>query len=124
MKKIFFVQVLVSAFSFGGVLYAYVSGQNEITKVRIELPKLTREVRLLEEQNLRLRYEIERFENPKHLMELAKRPEFSHLKHPLIDEIFVLQTKDEVSQTREEVVNPSRVRSIYIGSGPLPSLQK
>lgn len=124
MKKIFFVQVLISAFSFGGVLYAYVSGQNEITKVRIELPKLTREVRLLEEQNLRLRYEIERFENPKHLMELAKRPEFSHLKHPLIDEIFVLQTNQEASQTPEEIINPQRVRSIYIGSGSFSSLEK
>ncbi|MBM3193632.1 MAG: hypothetical protein FJZ59_05320 [Chlamydiae bacterium] len=124
MKKIFFIQVLISAFSFGGVLYAYVSGQNEITKVRIELPKLTREVRLLEEQNLRLRYEIERFENPKHLMELAKRPEFSHLKHPLIGEIFVLQTKEEASQTPQEVINPSRVRSIYVGSGPFSPLEK
>jgi hypothetical protein len=124
MKKIFFVQVLVCAFSCGGVLYAYVSGQNDVTKVRIELPKITREVRLLEEQNLRLRYEIERFENPKHLMELAKRPEFSHLKHPLRDEIFVLQTVEETSQIPEERANPSRVRSIYIGAGSLPSLQK
>lgn len=118
MKKIFFIQVVVCAFSCGSVLYAYVRQQNDVTKVRIELPRLTREVRWLEEQNSRLRYEIERFENPKHLMELAKRPEFSHLKHPLIGEIFVLQTEEEESQVQREPQHPSRARAIFIGSLP------
>ncbi len=122
MKKIFFVQVLVCAFSCGGVLYAYVRQQNDVTKIRIELPKLTREVRQLEEQNSRLRYEIERFENPKHLMELAKRPEFSHLKHPLIDEIFVLQTKEDIIESQEENKLLPRVRAIFAHS--LPDTQK
>lgn len=122
MKKIFFVQVLVCAFSCGGVLYAYVRQQNDVTKVRIELPRLTREVRQLEEQNSRLRYEIERFENPKHLMELAKRPEFSHLKHPLIDEIFVLQVKEDLPETKEESKLLPRVRAIFAHS--LPETQK
>ena len=118
MKKIFFVQVLVCAFSCGGVLYAYVRHQNDVTKVRIELPRLTREVRQLEEQNSRLRYEIERFENPKHLMELAKRPEFSHLKHPLIGEIFVLQIKEDLQEAKEESKLLPRVRAIFAHSLP------
>ncbi len=118
MKKIFFVQVLVCAFSCGGVLYAYVRQQNDVTKVRIELPRLTREVRQLEEQNSRLRYEIERFENPKHLMELAKRPEFSHLKHPLIGEIFVLQIKEDLQEAKEESKLLPRVRAIFAHSLP------
>ena len=122
MKKIFFVQVLVCAFSCGGVLYAYVRQQNDVTKVRIELPRLTREVRQLEEQNSRLRYEIERFENPKHLMELAKRPEFSHLKHPLIGEIFVLQIKEDLQEAKEESKLLPRVRAIFAHS--LPETQK
>ena len=116
MKKIFFVQVLVCAFSCGGALYAYVRQQNDLTKVRIELPKLSREVRQLEELNSRLRYEIERFENPKHLMELAKRPEFSHLKHPLINEISVLQVKEDIPQAPKEAKVDLKVRSIFIGA--------
>lgn len=116
MRKIFFVQVLVCAFSCGGALYAYVRQQNDLTKVRIELPRLAKEVRQLEEQNSRLRYEIERFENPKHLMELAKRPEFSHLKHPLIGEIFVLQTKEESVETKEESRAEPKARAIFIGA--------
>ena len=122
MKKIFFVQVLVCAFSCGGVLYAYVKQQNDVTKVRIELPRLSREVRQLEEQNSRLKYEIERFENPKHLMELAKRPEFSHLKHPLIGEIFVLHTQEDLMESREENKILPRVRAIFVGS--LPETQR
>ncbi len=122
MKKIFFVQVLVCAFSCGGVLYAYVKQQNDVTKVRIELPRLAREVRQLEEQNSRLKFEIERFENPKHLMELAKRPEFSHLKHPLIGEIFVLQIKDEQPLAKEESQILPRVRAIFAHS--LPETQR
>ena len=119
MKKIFFVQVLVCAFSCGSVLYAYVRQQNDVTKVRIELPKLTREVRQLEEQNSRLRFEIERFENPKHLMELAKRPDFSDLKHPLSREIFVLHTKEEESQEPQiQDKFETRTRAIFIGSLP------
>jgi hypothetical protein len=122
MKKIFFVQVLVCAFSCGGALYAYVKQQNDSIKVRIELPRLSREVRQLEEQNSRLRYEIERFENPKHLMELAKRPEFSHLKHPLIGEIFVLQVSDEKTESPEESKFIPRSRSIFVGT--LPETQR
>lgn len=118
MKKIFFVQLLVCAFSCGGVLYAYVKQQNDVVKVRIELPRLSREVRLLEEQNSRLRYEIERFENPKHLMELAKRPEYSHLKHPLADDIFVFYTEQEFVEPQKQDEISLRSRAIYIGSLP------
>ncbi len=118
MRKIFFLQVLVCAFSCGGVLYAYVQKQNDLIKVRIELPKLAREVRLLEELNSRLRYEIERFENPRHLMSLAKRPEFSHLKHPLMGEIFVLQSSEGESAVQEESKFEPRARSIFIGALP------
>lgn len=92
MRKWLVIKVLLCALSGGGVLYAYLEQQNDVTKLRIEVPKLSREVRILEEENTRLRYEIERFENPKHLMELAKRPEYSHLKHPMLNEILVAKT--------------------------------
>ena len=90
MKKSFLIKVLVCAISFGGVLYAYVQQQNDLTYLRIELPALCDQVRLLEEENTRLSLMIDQFENPQNLMQLAKRPEYSHLKHPIIDEILVL----------------------------------
>lgn len=89
MRNFLLIKVLLCAFSGGGVLYAYLEQQNDVTKLRIQVPKLAREVRIIEEKNTQLRYQIERFENPKHLMTLAKRPEYSHLKHPTINEILV-----------------------------------
>ncbi len=90
MKKLLLIKVFLCALSFGGALYAYVQQQNDLTYVRIELPVLSDEVRLLQEENMRLSLEIDHFENPKHLMQLANRPEFSHLKHPIVDEIIVM----------------------------------
>ena len=90
MKNSLIVKVLVCALSFGGVLYAYVQKQNDLTYLRIELPALYDEVKLLEEGNIQLSLEIDQFENPRHLMQLANRPEFSHLKHPIVDEIIVM----------------------------------
>ena len=98
MRKHFFLKVIVCAFSFCTALYAYLQQQNDLTILRIELPTLTDEVRLLQEENMRLSLIIDQFENPKHLMQLAKRPEFSHLKHPIFDEIIVLDEKIQIPQ--------------------------
>lgn len=100
MKKLLLGKVVVCALSFASVLYAYVQQQNDLTCLRIELPTLHDEVRLLQEENARLALEIDQFENPKHLMQIANRPEFSHLRHPIIDEILVL---DEAAPLVEEI---------------------
>jgi cell division protein FtsL len=72
-------------------LYCYIDKQNDLTELRLEIPTLAKEVKALCEENSRLRYEVERFENPENLLELARRPEFSHLKHPLVKEILTCQ---------------------------------
>lgn len=97
-------KVVICISSFGGVLCAYLQQQNDLTKLRIRIPELAKEVRLIEEENARLKLEIDRYENPKHLMELARRPEFSHLKHPLLDDILVVKA-GEALQTPPEVEN-------------------
>lgn len=71
-------------------LYSYLNMQNEVTQVKIRLPAVEKEIRLIQEENRRLAYEIEQFENPAHLIELAHRPEYAHLKHPLIKEILTV----------------------------------
>lgn len=101
MKKFLILKVLICALSFGGVLYAYLEQQNDLTKLKIGLPELSKEIRILEEENTHLRYEIEQFENPKHLMELAKRPEFSHLKHPIVNEVLVMSPGPEIEFVEE-----------------------
>lgn len=74
----------------GLCLYSYFDKQNELTQIKIRLPEVEKEIRLVREENRRLRYEIDQFESPTHLIELAHRPEFSHLKHPLLREILTV----------------------------------
>jgi len=70
----------------GLTLLAYIEKQNELTELRLAIPALAKELKSIEEENTRLTYEIERFESPVHLMELMRKPEYSHLKYPYLDE--------------------------------------
>ena len=69
--------------------------QNELTELRLKIPILTKEVRELHAQNTGLTYDIERFESPIHLMELSRKPEFGHLKHPYVKDIVILEPQVE-----------------------------
>jgi hypothetical protein len=86
------IQILICLFAAMFTIYAYIEKQNSLTELRLMIPVVGKEVRRLTEENIRLRYEIEQFESPVHLMELARKPEFGHLKYPSLDEI--LEIKD------------------------------
>lgn len=74
----------------GIALFAYIDKQNDLTELRLALPALAKNVKSIQEENTRLKYEIESFESPIHLMEMMRKPEFGHLKYPYIkDEIFL-----------------------------------
>jgi hypothetical protein len=64
--------------------------QNLLTHLKIRLPEVEKEIQLIREENRRLAYEVDQFESPNHLIELAHRPEFSHLRHPLLREILTV----------------------------------
>ncbi|MBA3958113.1 MAG: hypothetical protein H0X51_06955 [Parachlamydiaceae bacterium] len=72
------------------VLYIYIDKQNDLTELRLEIPALEKEVKRLQEHNTKLKYEINQFESPIHLMELAHKPEFGHLRYPYTDKIITL----------------------------------
>lgn len=74
----------------GSVLYAYIQNQNELTLLRMAIPGVVKEVRIIQEQNVRLKYKIDSFENPTYLMELAQKPEFAHLKHPYTKDLMLI----------------------------------
>lgn len=73
---------------FGGVTFLYVDNQIGLMRVRLQIPLISKELRTIQEQNSSLQYEIDRFENPSHLIEISRKPEFGHLHHPLIAEIW------------------------------------
>ena len=74
----------------GIFLFSYLEKQNKLTGLKILLPKIEKEVNLIREENRQLAYEVDRFESPAHLIEIAHYPEYRHLKHPLVKEILTV----------------------------------
>lgn len=85
-----FIRVCMCILTMGIFLYAFINKQNHITELRLQIPVAARELQVIQQENVRFQFEIDRFENPAHLMELARRPQFSHLKHPLVNEIITI----------------------------------
>lgn len=85
-----YFRILACIFFAGLTVFAYIDKQNQLTELRLKLPALAKEVRSIQEENNRLKYEIESFESPIHLMELLRKPEFSHLRYPYVRDIIIL----------------------------------
>lgn len=83
-------RLLICIFFVGLILYKYIDKLNELTELQLNIPQIAKEVKEIKEKNLELQYEIEQFESPIHLMELSRKPEFGHLKHPAVDKIIFL----------------------------------
>lgn len=94
----FQVQGFVCILIFGCALFLSIERQNELIALRREIPKVRQELKELRESNTQLHYEVDRFESPMHLRELLRKPEFSHLKFPKLDQ--------EILLMREKVVAP------------------
>lgn len=84
------VRISTCIMGVGILLYSYIDRQNELTELRLKIPQMAKEVKGIQEENIRLQYEIDRFESPIHLMELSRKPEFGHLKYPSFNSIIIL----------------------------------
>ncbi len=78
----------------GVAFYAYIAQNNVLTELRMEIPKLAKEVRTLQENNGRLDLEIRRYRSPEHLLKLSKDPAYSHLHYPTDKEVVYQRTPD------------------------------
>ena len=88
------LKIFICILTLGLTLYFHIDRQNDLTELRIAIPALAKEVKSLEEENTRLRFELEIFQNPVHLMELMKKPEYSHLKFPYLKDELILQKRE------------------------------
>lgn len=106
-RQLFFVvRLFICILAAGLTLFGYIEKQNELTELRLAIPSLAKEVKSLQEENIRLTYEIEHFESPIHLMELMRKPEFSHLKYPFLpDEVFLPQGRELYEALNETQAN-------------------
>lgn len=98
------IRIFCCIVAFSLWVYSAIDYQNQLTALRISIPPLTREVNRIEEANNRIRYEVERFENPSHLMTLARQPQFGHLKYPYSRDVIVIERSDVGNSSDAEEV--------------------
>jgi cell division protein FtsL len=70
----------ICALAVGFCIYLYIDARNDLTELKLAIPEVEKQLKELKELNRQLSFEIARFESPQHLMELARKTEFSHLK--------------------------------------------
>ncbi len=90
----------------GVCFYLYIEQQNDLTKLKIKLPKLVKEVSQIEEKNKKLQYEIDLFENPNNLLELVRMPEYLHLRHPLVNEVLSIPEGMALKENTKYITTP------------------
>ncbi|MBT3394166.1 MAG: hypothetical protein HN411_03540 [Waddliaceae bacterium] len=88
------------AFSFF-MVFLYLDSQNDIMELRLSIPVVTRSINETRSKNKRLEYEIERFESPKNLIEMSRKPEFGHLSYPYVDDIIVVTEEEHLIMVEE-----------------------
>ena len=116
MNKGLLGKILICTISFSAALCAYLNARNDVTKLMIELPRLSKELTLIEEQNTILRYKVEQFENPAHLLNLLKTAEYASLLSGGNSEIIAIKKEVE-----EKVEQSQRAKGFFrktlIGTG-------
>jgi len=91
----FLIRILICIAVAAITLYSNIDTINDLTSLRLAIPVLEKEVKALLRENERLRYEIDRFESPIHLMELARKPEYGHLRYPRLDEVIEIDLEEK-----------------------------
>lgn len=106
-------RLLICLAFLGSFLYLTIDRQNEITKLRLVIPHIAKEIDEIKEENTRMLFQIECFENPIHLMQLARLNEYSHLKHPMTKEILTVTEGDLITLPEhpaiQEISLPSKL---------------
>lgn len=87
MSQGLLIRLLICILFLGGLLFQTIRWQNKITAYRLEIPKVSAQLREVEGEISRLQFEIEKFENPAHLLDLVSDPQFSHLRYPTREDV-------------------------------------
>ncbi len=93
--------VFGSLFIGGGCLLTYLEKQNELTQLKLHVPKLAHEVKMIGEENMQLQYRLQEFERPDNLLKIAGEARFCHLKYPLGKDVLVLQEQSSLTQEED-----------------------
>ena len=103
MHKGLLIRIGICFCVLGVLLYSFIEKQNRLTRLKMEIPQVAKQINDLKEMNHSLQYEIKQFENPAHLMELVRCPEFSHLKHPFIGDILTVKEGIALGESKNDL---------------------
>lgn len=94
MSKGLLIRLLICTLVLGGFLYTYIDKQNDLTELKIKIPKLAKSLHRLEEEIALLSFEIEQIESPKRLIKQLRQKEYSHLRYPYLTDVIVIKTEE------------------------------
>lgn len=84
---------------FGAFLVRHVQRQNDLTRLRLEIPQIAMQARDLQERALQLREEVGKHLAPKALLDQLDRGLFDHLSVPLPQQIWIMEEEGESGET-------------------------
>ena len=90
MSKGLLFRLLLCIITLGLFFYAYVDKQNSLTELKMQIPKLSKDLKELQEEKVSLTFAIDQFENPQNILQKTRLSEFSHLKYPISREVIIL----------------------------------
>lgn len=102
MSVTLIIRICVCVFVFGFCLCAFIDKQNEVTKCKIAIPKIQKEIAKISQRNQKLMFMVDRFESPSNLLKLAKLPEYSYLHYPFQKDVFSIEEGYAVVSPIEE----------------------
>ncbi len=89
------IRVAICLCSVSFVVYAYIDQRNHLTELKRVIPQVEKEGKRVQEENAALQYEIDRFRDPRHLLELARQPQHRHLRFPSSEEVIVVERRSD-----------------------------
>ena len=117
MNSRMLLQILCCLTVFTFYLYHMIQKQNKINYLSLHLPKIVKDLKAIEEENMRLRFQVNCFESPDHLMQLIKSQEYTHLKTPILKEIFTLPEGLALHEDSGSEFHPSSVTQPVLAVG-------
>ncbi len=82
----------------GTFLIAHVERQNELTRLRLQIPQIHARSCRLKESAMQLQSRVIKSQSPRHLLTLLKRKEFQHLHFPPKDRLWMIEKKGSCRQ--------------------------
>lgn len=116
------IYFFVAIFSLGFIWYSSIDQQNQVTQLRMKIPELTKQIKRIEQENIRLQYEIDVFESPENLLRLARLTQYQHLHYPLSHEIVAFKADTPLpfyaENTENNLTKPKSKLTFASGANP------